>query len=279
MGGGYELALACHYRIALNDERIRIGLPEVTLGLLPGAGGVVKLVRLIGLQAALPLLMEGKKLSPKDALKNGLIHALATDTADMLQQATAWIEANPNAKQPWDAPDYRMPGGDAKNPKIAQMLAVAPAMLTKKTYNNYPAPQAIMNVAVEGAMVDFDTASRIESRYFTQLLHGQVAENMINAFWFQLNAITQGSSRPQSFPPHKTHKVGILGAGMMGAGIAFVSAMAGIEVVIKDINLEQAQKGKEYSAKLLEKQVQQGKITADKRDAILQRITAHRLAL
>jgi len=272
LGGGYELALACHYRIALNDERIRIGLPEVTLGLLPGAGGVVKLVRLIGLQAALPLLMEGKRLSPKDALKNGLIHALATDTADMMQQATAWIEANPNAKQPWDAPDYRMPGGDAKNPKIAQMLAVAPAMLTKKTYNNYPAPQAIMNVAVEGAMVDFDTASRIESRYFTQLLHGQVAENMINAFWFQLNAITQGSSRPQSFPPHKTHKVGILGAGMMGAGIAFVSAMAGIEVVIKDINLEQAQKGKEYSAKLLEKQVQQGKITADKRDAILQRI-------
>lgn len=274
LGGGYELALACHYRIALNDERIRIGLPEVSLGLLPGAGGVVKMVRLLGLQAAMPFLMEGKKVNPKDALQNGLIHALATDIADMMQQAEAWINANPRARQPWDREDYRIPGGDAKHPKIAQMLAVAPAMLTKKTFNNYPAPQAIMNAAVEGTLVDFDTACRIESRYFTQLLSGQVAQNMIEAFWFQLNSINQGSSRPQGFPAHKTRKVGVLGAGMMGAGIAYVSAMAGIEVVLKDVTPEQAQKGKAYSEKLLEKQVQQKRITPDKRDTILQRITA-----
>lgn len=273
LGGGYELALACHYRIALKDDRIRIGLPEVSLGLLPGAAGVVKLVRLLGLQAALPFLMEGKKVNPNDALKNGLIHALATDMDDMMQQANTWIEANPNARQPWDTDGYRIPGGDAKNPKIAQMLAVAPAMLAKKTYNNYPAPQAILNAAVEGTLVDFDTACRIESRYFTQLLHGQVAENMIQAFWFQLNAINQGASRPQSFPKNTIQKAGILGAGMMGAGIAYVSALAGIEVVLKDVSAAQAQKGKDYSVKLLDKQVQQGRMSIEQRNLILQRIS------
>lgn len=273
LGGGYELALACHYRIALEDERLRIGLPEVTLGLLPGAGGVVKLVRLIGLQAATPYLMEGKKAGPHEALKNGLIHALAANMEDMMQQAAAWIEANPHARQPWDTEGYRIPGGDAKNPKIAQMLAVAPAMLTKKTYNNYPAPQAILNTAAESTLVDFDTACRIESRYFTQLLSGQVSDNMIQAFWFQLNAINQGASRPQGFAHHKTRKVGVLGAGMMGSGIAYVSAMAGIEVVLKDVTAQQAQKGKEYSVKLLDKQVHQGRLSTEQRNQILNRIT------
>ncbi|QQS31331.1 MAG: enoyl-CoA hydratase/isomerase family protein [Sphingobacteriales bacterium] len=272
LGGGYELALACHYRICLNDERIRIGLPEVSLGLLPGAGGVVKTVYLTGLQAALPLLMEGRKLKPKDALKQGLIHAIAENMEELMKQAVDWIKENRQARQPWDIAGTKIPGGDAKHPKVAQMLAVAPAMLTQKTFNNYPAPQAILNVAVEAATVDFETACRIESRCFTQLLNGQVAENMIQAFWFQLNAITRGSSRPAQFPQHKIRKAGILGAGMMGAGIAYVSAFAGIEVVLKDVNIETAAKGKDYTAKLLTKQVVQSKISPEQKDEILSRI-------
>ncbi|MDX1725926.1 MAG: 3-hydroxyacyl-CoA dehydrogenase NAD-binding domain-containing protein [Pseudomonas sp.] len=274
LGGGWEICLACHRRIALDSSRVQLGLPEVTLGLLPGGGGVVRMVRLLGLEKALPYLLEGKKVRPDAALKAGLIHELASDKDDLLAKARAWILANPNAVQPWDMPGYKIPGGTPASPNVAQMLAIAPSILRDKTKGCFPAPEKIMCAAVEGAQVDFDTAQIIEARYFTELATGQVAKNMIGTFWFQLNQINAGGSRPQGFAPYVTRKVGVLGAGMMGAGIAYVSAVAGIEVVLKDVSLEAAEKGKSYSAKLLEKKVGRGQMSVDKRDSILARIKA-----
>ena len=271
-GGGWEIALACHHRIALDDDRIQIGLPEVTLGLLPGGGGVVRSVRMLGLEKALPLLLEGKQLRPKQALALGLLHELAADAVAMLEQARAWIRAHPQAAQPWDVKGYAIPGGTPSHPKVAQMLSIAPSVLREKTKGNFPAPEAILCAAVEGAQVDFDTAQAIEQRYFTALVISPVAKNMISTFWFQLNAIKAGGSRPQGLPPSKVNKVGVLGAGMMGAGIAYVSASAGIEVVLKDVSKEAAEKGKAYSTKLLDKKLERGQTTAEKRGAVLNRI-------
>ncbi len=272
LGGGWEIALACHHRIALDNPSVQLGLPEVTLGLLPGGGGVVRMVRLLGLEKALPYLVEGKKIRPDAALKAGLVHELASDKDDLLAKARAWIVANPNAVQPWDVKGYKIPGGTPSTPGVAQMLSIAPSVLRDKTKGCFPAPEKIMCAAVEGAQVDFDTAQIIEARYFTELTTGQVAKNMIGTFWFQLNEINAGGSRPQGFAPYVTKKVGVLGAGMMGAGIAYVSAVAGIDVVLKDISIEGAEKGKNYSAKLLEKKVSRGQMSAEKRDGILARI-------
>ena len=272
LGGGYEIALACHHRIALNNKRIRIGLPEVTLGLLPGAGGVLRLVRLLGLQAAFPYLSEGKRIPPKRALADGLIDELADSPDELMAKSVKWINENPDAAAPWDKSGYKLPGGKPTHPRVAQMLAIVPSILNQKTRGNYPAPQAILNAAVEGALTDFDTASRVESRYFTQLLNGQVAENMIEAFWFQLNAINAGGSRPDGFERSRVQKVGVLGAGMMGAGIAYVSALVGIDVVLKDLSKEGAEAGKDYSRKLLDKQVARKRMSPEERDAVLNRI-------
>ncbi len=272
LGGGLELALACHHRIVLNNPRLKLGFPEVTLGLLPGGGGVTRLPRMIGLQASFPLLTEGTRLDPVAAKSAGLVDALAENEADLLTQAREWIAANPKAAQPWDKPGYRIPGGDPRKPHVGQMLMVAPAMIKKRTYGNYPAPEAILSVMAEGTVVDFETASRIESRYFAQLATSQVAKNMIQAFWFQLNKISAGASRPADVPPQETRKVGVLGAGMMGHGIAYVTAVSGIDVVLKDVTLEQAEAGKAKIEKLLDKRVAKGKLSAEKREAALVRV-------
>ncbi|AZC29845.1 3-hydroxyacyl-CoA dehydrogenase NAD-binding domain-containing protein [Pseudomonas chlororaphis] len=272
LGGGWEICLACHHRVALDDPSLQVGLPEVTLGLLPGGGGVVRMVRLLGLEKALPYLLEGKKVRPQQALQAGLIDQLASDRDDLLAKARAWIVANPAVKQRWDVTGYQIPGGTPSHPKVAQMLAIAPSILRSKTQGCLPAPEKILCAAVEGAQVDFDTAQLIETRYFTELTTGQVAKNLIGTFWFQLNEINAGGSRPQGFAPYVTRKVGVLGAGMMGAGIAYVSAVAGIEVVLKDISLAAAEKGKAHSAALLEKKVARGQLSAEQRDATLARI-------
>jgi 3-hydroxyacyl-CoA dehydrogenase / enoyl-CoA hydratase / 3-hydroxybutyryl-CoA epimerase len=272
LGGGWEICLACHYRVALDDKSVQLGLPEVTLGLLPGGGGVVRMVRLLGLEKALPYLLEGKKIRPQQALQTGLINELAVDRTELLAKSRAWILANPQARQPWDNKAYQIPGGTPSNPKVAQILAIAPSILRSKTNGCFPAPEKILCAAVEGAQVDFDTAHLIETRYFTELVTGQVAKNMIGTFWFQLNQINAGSSRPQGFAPYVTRKVGVLGAGMMGAGIAYASACAGIDVVLKDIDLAAAEKGKAHSAALLDKKVSRGQLTAEQRENTLARI-------
>ena len=269
LGGGLELALVCHHRICLDNAKTKLGFPEVTLGLLPGAGGVVRTVRLMGLQEAMPYLLEGKQVGPAQALKAGFVHALATDKEDMLRQAVAWIAANPQAKQPWDNDGYKLPGGTPSSPKLLPMIMVAPAMLREKTRGNYPAPEAILAAMVEGAQVDFDNALVIEGRYFTQLATGQVAKNMIGTLFFQMQEIGSGKSRPQGVPKWKAGKVGVLGAGMMGAGIAAVNAARGISTVLKDVSIEQAEKGKGIVAAGLEKRVKQGRMPADKAAAQL----------
>ena len=269
LGGGWEIALCAHYRIALNDPKSKFGLPEVTLGLLPGGGGIVRMIRLLGLQNAFPLLIEGKQFGVDKTRSLGLIHEIADSTDELLEKAIAWIKANPKSQQPFDVKGYKIPGGSPSTPAVAQMLAIAPAMLRDKTKGCYPAPEAIMSAAVEGAQVDVDTALTIESRYFTYLATSQISKNMIGTFWHGLNAIKSGASRPQGIERWKATKVGILGAGMMGAGIAYATASTGIPVVLKDISLEAAEKGKAYSQKLLDKKVAQGRLSAEKRDQFL----------
>ncbi|GAA3952331.1 3-hydroxyacyl-CoA dehydrogenase NAD-binding domain-containing protein [Allohahella marinimesophila] len=272
LGGGWELALACHGRIAVSSSAYRLGLPEVTLGLLPGGGGCTRLPRLLGIEKALPLLIEGQQLTVDKALSLGLLNATVDSADQLIDAAVSWISAHPQAKQPWDEKGYKMPGGSPDNPKVAQMLAIAPAMLKAKTKGCYPAPEAILSTVVEGAKVDFETAQRIESRYFTHLVTSQVAKNMIGTFWFQLNAIKAGKSRPQldmgvnGGKSFEITKVGVLGAGMMGAGIAYATATKGIQTVLKDVSQEQADKGKAYTQNLLDKKLQRKRISAEKRD-------------
>jgi 3-hydroxyacyl-CoA dehydrogenase / enoyl-CoA hydratase / 3-hydroxybutyryl-CoA epimerase len=276
LGGGLEVALACHYRIVLDRDDVRLGFPEVTLGLIPGAGGIVRTVRMIGVQAALPLLTESRQLRPAAALRVGWADELASDLDELMAKARAWVLANPDAVQPWDAKPGAVGVKDLKplDPASYPLLAVAPAVLRKETHGTLPAPEKALAVAVEGALLDFDTALQVEGRYFVELATGQVAKNMIGTFFFQLNEIKAGASRPSGFGKHQTAKVGVLGAGMMGVGIAEVTATAGIDVVLKDVDIAAARKGKAAIARGLDARVAKGRMTAEKREQILDRITA-----
>ena len=276
LGGGLEIALACHRRIAADVKGSAIGLPEVSLGLLPGGGGVTRTVRMMGIQNAfVNVLSQGTRFNPKKAKDAGLVDELVGSVEELVPAAKAWIKANPDAHtQPWDAQGYKMPGGTPSSPALAAILPSFPSLLRKQIKGaNMPAPRAILAAAVEGAQVDFDTASRIESRYFTELATGHVAKNMIQAFFFDMQAINAGGSRPEGIGKTPITKIGVLGAGMMGAGIAYVSAKAGFDVVLKDVTIEAAQKGKGYSEKLEAKALERGRTTKEKSDALLGRIT------
>jgi 3-hydroxyacyl-CoA dehydrogenase/enoyl-CoA hydratase/3-hydroxybutyryl-CoA epimerase len=279
LGGGFEIALAAHHRIAAAG-RYEIGLPEANLGLLPGGGGVTRTVRMFGIQEALMNVLvkgPGPQASPDKALAAGLVDQVVPPE-ELLAAARTWIAEHATDRdartQPWDRDGYRIPGGAPQSPKLAMMLPAFPANLRKQVKGaDYRAPKAILAAAVEGAQVDFDTASRIESRYFVELAVGQQSKNMTKAFFFDLTAISSGNSRPEGVEKRKFTKVGVIGAGMMGAGIAYVSAKAGIDVVLKDVSLESAEKGKAYSESLVKKGVQRGKVTQEKGDELLARIT------
>ena len=275
LGGGYELALACHHRVALDTPGSKIGCPEVTLGLLPGGGGVVRTVRLMGIaDALLKVLLQGTQYAPQRALRNGLIHEVAATQDELMAKAHAFIDANPESQQPWDKPGYRIPGGTPSHPKFAANLPAFPATLRKQTHGApYPAPRRILAAAVEGAQVDFDTAQVIEARYFVELAAGQTSKNMIQAFFFDLQTVNSGANRPKGIEPRQARKVAVLGAGMMGAGIAYSCARAGIDVVLKDVSPEAAAKGKKHSEKLCARAVSKGRTTQEKADALLARIT------
>ncbi|WP_394618868.1 3-hydroxyacyl-CoA dehydrogenase NAD-binding domain-containing protein [Lentzea sp. JNUCC 0626] len=251
LGGGYEIALACHHRVALDSADSRIGLPEVTLGLLPGCGGVSRTVRLLGLQTALmDVLLTGTRYRPAKALTKGLVHELADTPAEMLAKAREWVLANPDAKQPWDVAGYRIPGGAPTNPKVAATLPAFPANLRKQLKGaNLPAPRNILAAAVESAQLDFASGEKVETSYLVELMTGQVAKNMMQAFFYDLQHVNSGGNRPLGHPRHVTYKVAVLGAGMMGAGIAYSCAKAGIDVVLKDVSLDAAEKGRQYSAR------------------------------
>ena len=274
LGGGLEVALACHHRIAASDAKgARFGVPEVSLGLLPGGGGVTRLVRMLGLQRALQeVILPATRFSADEALAVGIVDEVAP-AAELDARARAFIAANPAPVKPWDAKGFRLPGGAPTSPGVASMLPALPAMLRKQLKGApMPAPRAALAAAVEGAYVDFDTASTIESRYLVQLTHGQVAKNMITAFFFDLQEINSGGSRPEGYPRFTATKVGVIGAGMMGAGIAYVSAKAGIEVVLKDVSADAAEKGKDYARGLEQKALARGKTTEERSRALLDRI-------
>jgi len=244
LGGGLEIALACHHRIALADPKLQLGQPEVKLGLLPGGGATVRLPRLIGIQAALQLMAEGNPVRPEKALAMGLVHQLAENADDLLLKAKAWCLDHPKAAQPWDQPNFRFPGGDSRSPAVAQLFSIAPSLASAKTHGNYPAVTHILSCVFEGGLLDFDSAGVVESRYFAACAMTPESRNMIGTLWYQLNAVKKGHSRPPGMAQSRINKLGVLGAGMMGAGIASVSAAAGVDVVLLDTTQEAAERGK-----------------------------------
>jgi 3-hydroxyacyl-CoA dehydrogenase/enoyl-CoA hydratase/3-hydroxybutyryl-CoA epimerase len=276
LGGGLEIAMATHHRIVVDSTKIELGQPEVQLGLLPGAGGIVRSVRKLGIvNALMGVMMQGQRLKPAKALEIGLVDELVATPEDLIPAAKKWIAENPEAQQPWDVKGYKIPGGTPSTPALAQNLPAFPANLRKQLKGaNYPAPLAIMAAAVEGAQVDFDNAIEIEGRYFVDLVTGQVSKNMIQAFFFDLQRVNGDRDRPESIEPTEVKKVVVLGAGMMGAAIAYVCAKAGIEVVLKDVSQEAADRGKGYTQTLNEKAIAKGRVTQEKADALLARITA-----
>ncbi|MEU8180023.1 3-hydroxyacyl-CoA dehydrogenase NAD-binding domain-containing protein [Micromonospora sp. NPDC049047] len=275
LGGGLEIALACHHRIALDAPGSRLGLPEVTLGLLPGAGGVTRTVRLLGLATALTtVLLTGRRMRPADALAAGLVDEVVATPAELLDQARVWIAANPHPSQPWDRQDYRMPGGTPTSRSLAAQLPAFPATLRKQLKGaRLPAPEAILATAVEGAQVDLATAFTVETRHLIGLLTGQVAKNMIGAFFFDLKAVNGGAARPSGVDAPPVRRVAVLGAGMMGAGIAYACATAGLDVVVRDVTPEAAGRAREHAERLLARRVRKGRATQADARAVLDRIT------
>ncbi|MGV9642428.1 3-hydroxyacyl-CoA dehydrogenase NAD-binding domain-containing protein [Streptomyces sp. NPDC003514] len=271
LGGGYEIALACHHRIALDAPGTKVGCPEVTLGLLPGGGGVTRTVRMFGVTEALrKVLLEGTRYGPARALEAGLVDEIVTDPGELLTRARAFIDAHPESAQPWDAPGHRIPSSAG----FAANLPALPALLRKKTGGApCPAQRNILAAAVESAQVDVDTAFAIEARYLTELVTGQITKNMIQAFFFDRQAVESGAGRPKDVPARTVTRVAVLGAGMMGAGIAYACARAGIDVVLKDVHADAAARGKGYSEKLVAKAVARGRSTREQADALLARIT------
>ncbi len=272
LGSGFELAMACHHRIVIRNPKIRLGHPEVTLGLIPGTGGVIRLLWLLGVKKAFQVLTEGRRYTPKEALEVGIIDALADNEKDMLEQAKNWLLVTNEGRRPWDRHNGQIPGGTASDGAVAQIVRQLAADMTQRLQNNYAAPQAILKILSEGSKVDFDTACKIEGRYFTELVSSQESKNMTKAFWYDFNAILAGTSRPKGFGKFRPKKVGIIGSGVMGSGIAAACVMRGLEVILKDISKSVAERGKLYAARRLEELAQKGKITEEDSSALLDKI-------
>lgn len=273
LGGGLEIALAGHHRVAADNPKARFGLPEVTLGLLPGGGGTQRLPRLVGVQASLPLLLEGKRLKAADALAAGILHAVVP-AGEEIAAARAWLldASRRTATQPWDAKGFRIPGGALTHPSVQQVFMAANALARQKTYGNYPAVASILSCVYEGLLTDLDTGLKTEARYFVKAVLSPEAKAMIRTLFFGMNEANKLAARPAGVPTQRYRKVGVLGAGMMGAGIAYVSAKAGLDVVLIDTGEEAAARGKDYSRKLVDKQVQRGRLAREKADALLAKI-------
>ncbi|MDB5686808.1 MAG: 3-hydroxyacyl-CoA dehydrogenase, partial [Rhizorhabdus sp.] len=273
LGGGFELALACHYRILVDDPSAVVGLPEVNVGLLPGSGGTQRLLRIAGNKVAIDLLLSGRSVGPAEALKLRIVDAVVP-ADQLIDKAKAWLATKPDPVKPWDVKTYRYAEGRGLiiPENSAQFMFAAGGVAGKAGYNQ-PAPIAILSTIYEGSILPFDKALGVESKYFAKLLTSPVSRNIIRTTFISKLAAEKGARRPAGVPQSEVKKVGVLGAGMMGAGIAYVSANAGIEVVLLDREVAFAEKGKDYSVKVLDKLVQKGIKTQDKADALLARIT------
>jgi 3-hydroxyacyl-CoA dehydrogenase/enoyl-CoA hydratase/3-hydroxybutyryl-CoA epimerase len=272
LGGGLELALACHYRVLEDGAKAGVGLPEVTIGLLPGAGGTQRVPRLIGIPAALRLITEGKQLAPAEALKQGLVHEVAP-ADQVVERARQWILKGGEGVQPWDRKGFKVPGGAGQtSPAVAQAFMAGTALTARATMRNFPAPVAILSCVYEGTQVPIEQGLRIESKYFGKLLSGVVARNLMRTLFVNKGLADKLMRRPAGPPKSQVRRLGILGAGMMGAGVAYVSARAGMDVVLLDSTLELAEKGKDYSRQLLAKDVSRGRRTQADADVTLARI-------
>ncbi|UYO43085.1 enoyl-CoA hydratase/isomerase family protein [Rhodopseudomonas palustris] len=274
LGGGLEICLACHHRIVADNPSIQLGLPEVTLGLLPAAGGTQRLPRMIGIKKALPYLLEGRKSDPAKALEAGIVDAVVPQ-AELLSRARAWLLAAPTEAviKPWDRKDFRFPGGAPQSPASIQIFFAVSGSLLAKTQGNFPAPEAILACIYDGCQVDIDTGLRIEQRQFARLATSQSTKNMIRLLFTDMNEANRLAGRSKAVPKRSFKKIAILGAGMMGAGLAHVASMAGLDVVLLDVSKDAAEKGKAYGASILDAQLARGRIAASARDAALARVT------
>jgi len=271
LGGGYEICLACHHRIMVSNKSSQIGLPEVTLGLLPGSGGTQRLPRLIGIQPALQVLMEGKRYRPKQALSNGLVDELVATNDELIPAAIKWIKEVGKAIQPWDEKKFKIPGGGVQTKNSMMVFGGAAGLLVKKSYGNYPNVKDILNCVFEGLQLPIERGLTIETSYFAKCVLSKEAKAIIKTLFFNLNDANKGVARPD-VPKLEIKKVGIIGAGMMGAGIAYVSAKVGLDVVLKDVSMEGAEKGKAYSENLLSKKLSKGWMSQDEYDTFLSKI-------
>ncbi|HET7204207.1 MAG TPA: 3-hydroxyacyl-CoA dehydrogenase NAD-binding domain-containing protein [Steroidobacteraceae bacterium] len=272
LGGGFELCLACHYRVMADDPKVFLGLPEVKVGLLPGGGGTQRMPRLIGIAQALPYLLEGGNIPAGDAKKLGLVHEIVPP-GELIEAARRWLLGTPTAVQPWDQKGYRVPGGVGfQSASVTQTFTGATTLVAKKTLHHYPAPAAILSCVYEGTLLPLDKGLEVEAKHFARLVTSPVSRNLIRTMFVNKGAADKLSARPAGVPKSQVQKLGVLGAGMMGAGIAYVSALAGIDVVLIDSTLELAERGKAYSAKLLARDVEKGRRSQEQAETVLARI-------
>lgn len=272
IGAGFELALACHHRIAINNPRIELGLPEVEIGLMPGGGGIIRLMWLLGIEQAFGILTRARRYNPEEALRVGIIDELAATERELLDQAKKWLMVNQEHRRPWDTPEARIPGGGADEAAGQTLIRRFTAELSARRHHNFPAPQAILNVLSEGSKVDFDTACRIEGRYYTDLVLSPQGKNMIKAFWFDENKIRNGLNRPAGFGRFRPRRIGIIGAGLMGSGIAYACVLNGMDVVIKDVSKPIAERGREFIRSKLTAGLERGEIHQKTCEACLARV-------
>ena len=273
MGGGFELALACHYRVLADHDKARVGLPEIKVGLFPGGGGTQRVARLMPTPDTLQMLAKGDQIRPPAAKKMGLVHEIAP-LADIVAKAKAWVLANPQAKAPWDRPDYRLPSGKVFSPTGMMIWPAANALYRRETYDNYPAARAILSCVYEGLQLPMDLALAVESRYFANVLRSKEAAAMIRSLFLSMGELNKGARRPAGEPATRLKTIGVIGAGFMGAGVAYVSAIAGLDVVLVDRDQQSADNGKAHSEKLISSQIAKGRAKAADRDALLSRIHA-----
>ncbi len=272
LGGAFELALSCHFRVVSDSDKTRVGLPEVKVGLFPGAGGTQRVARLMNTGDALQMLFKGEQIRPAAAKGMNLVHAVAPRD-QIVQVAKDWLKANPTAKAPWDTEGFKNPSGKVYSPMGMNIWPPANAIARRETMDNYPAVRAILSSVYEGLQLPMDLALRVESRYFAKILRSTEAAMMIRSLFLSKGELEKGARRPANVPPSTIKKIGVLGAGFMGAGIAYVSAQAGIEVILLDRDMEAAEKGKAYSHKLMSDQIMKGRAKTADRDALLARIT------